>query len=191
MRIVKTGTSQAPELPVTLHEFKQHARITVDDQDLILSSYLASATENIEEQTNRAISVQAYLISFDRFPACRELRLPLGRIQSVTSVTYLDSAGAEQTWASGNYATDLNSDFSARLWPVPSSNWPSIGAYPGAIRIAVVAGFTPAQLKYSLKQAVLMKASAFDMTRAPGDDDPDAIDQAIHNLISPWVLPVW
>lgn len=66
--------------------------------------------------------------------------MPLGPLQSVSSITYVDTDGVTQTLSSGAYVVD---DKSERGWVVLASGeeWPSTYDVINAVTISFVAGY--------------------------------------------------
>lgn len=178
-----------PQLPITIEQAKAHIRSTSDTEDEILETYINAALEWAEERTNRAIAQRSYLVVNDKFPLTGWWALPLGYVDSITSVQYIDTNGATQTWSSANYELDNASDYQARLRPVPAQSWPSIGEYLSAARVTMVAGWAVDDVPYTVRQAVLMMVANFDEGRAPGDPDGMHIERAAEALLSAWRLP--
>lgn len=189
-RITRVAGSSAPQLPITLETAKLHAHITVDAEDEVLRQYLSGAVEWCEEVTHRAITQRSYLIVRDKFPR-KFWRLPLGYIDSITSIVYLDTNGAQQTWSTSSYTLDNASDSAATVRPVPSQSWPSIGEYPSSARMTVVAGWSTDNVPWSLRNAILQRFGQLVESRAPGDPEEQAMEQATRILLAPWILPIW
>lgn len=95
----------APTLePISLDEAKvQCRRGQVTDEDALIDSLIGAAREWIEAVTNRALLDQVWTLTLEDFPPDDVIVLPRPPLLSVTSVQYVDTAGATQTWASSNY----------------------------------------------------------------------------------------
>lgn len=181
-----------PQLPVTLEQVKAHLRITQDAEDELLNLYLIAAVDWCEEVTHRAINQRSYLVVDDDFPS-GDWRLPLGYIDSITSVQYIDSAGATQTWTASpeEWQLDNASDSAARLSPKPNFSWPDVGEYPSAARVTLVAGWSVDNVPTSIAMAVLKRIGQLYESRAPGDPEADIEEAATRSILAPWVLPIW
>jgi uncharacterized phiE125 gp8 family phage protein len=180
----------SPQLPITLEEVKTHLKVEDDSEDGLVYSYMLAAVKWAEERTRRAISLSDYLIVRDHFPI-GAWQLPLGKIQAITKVEYIDVDGVTQTWPSTEYETDLASDFQSRLQPKSTYSWPSTGTYLSAARVTVSAGWQPENVPYTLKQALLMKVADFYEVRAPGDPLATSLDTAADILLTGWSLPYY
>lgn len=189
-RITKVDEA-SPRLPVTLEEVKAHLRVTIDAEDALLRMYLTGAAEWVEEVTHRAVTQRSYLVVRDTFPTARPWKLPLGYVASITSVKYLDTDGAEQTWSSSLYTLDNASDQAARLLPIPGQAWPSVGDYPSSARVTMVAGWSTANVPFTIRLAILQRVAQLAESRAPGDPESEEMERATRTALAPYVLPIW
>lgn len=137
---LKLSTAPTSE-PITLTEAKQHCALdaAITDFDAQLSSYITAARQRIEDDTQRAFITQTWTAKLDCLPSeCIELyRCP---VASVSSITYVDTDGATQTWASTNYQVDTNSE-PGRIIPAYGVSWPSYREQMHAITITFIAGY--------------------------------------------------
>ncbi len=187
MRTVKTAPASAT-LPINLDDVKQHLKIEDDIEDALLNGYLAAAVEWAEEVSRRAIAQQGYAVTADRFPI-EYWPLPLGYVDSITQVEYIDNDGNTQVWDPAEYEFDNGTNYQARLRPARDSSWPSTGDYFSAAKVTMVAGFTPDLTPLTIRQAILLMTGNFYEGRAPGDPDGEEIERAASMLLSRWALP--
>lgn len=148
----------APALePVALEQAKEHLRVDIANDDLLIGSLITTARQALEQELGRALITQTFDYVLDEFPADGVIRLPRGPLQSVTSLTYIDSAGASQVWASSNYVVDLYSD-PPRLSLAPNKSWPTLQDRIAAVTVRCVAGYglTPASVPGPIQQAMLL-----------------------------------
>jgi uncharacterized phiE125 gp8 family phage protein len=68
------------------------------------------------------------------------IEIPMGPVQSITSISYLGSDGTQQTLDQANYFIVADDDGPAKLYPKYGTSWPATQAEPGAIEISFVAG---------------------------------------------------
>ncbi len=146
--------------PVDLVDARLHVRQTTADEDSLLSTLIAAARQYAETYTNRAFINQTWDWKLDGFP-CGDgtLRLPLGNVTSITSITYTDTAGASQTWSSSLYLTDLPSGPKAqlgRITPAYAQYYPSTREQVNAVAVRFVAGYGAASTSVpeSIKAAI-------------------------------------
>lgn len=91
--------------PFYLAELKALLRVDHDVDDALLSSLLTSCRQQLESVLGRALVAQTVTINRDEFPIA-EFCLPRSPALSVSSITYVDSAGATQTVATTVYTLD-------------------------------------------------------------------------------------
>lgn len=146
--------------PVSLAEAKAHLRVTHADEDGLIATYLMSARASAENYTRRALAVQTFDQSFDYdWPdnACLygRTRLVLLRspLVSVTSVTYIDTAGATQTLNPLQYQVDLT-EIEGRIEPAYNVTWPSVRDQMAAVVVRYVAGYS--QIPEPVRSAILL-----------------------------------
>jgi uncharacterized phiE125 gp8 family phage protein len=161
--------------PVSLAEAKAHLRVDVADDDALIQDEIRGARMFLERRYDRALLTQTLVLGLDAFPAwwCRppwmgwtaaaiELRPP---VQSITSVTYLDTAGSSQTVSSADYLLDKDSE-PGRLVPNLNKTWPATALLPGAVKIEFVAGVTiPELVAPDIRDALLKVVGAMYANR--------------------------
>jgi uncharacterized phiE125 gp8 family phage protein len=169
--------------PVSVAVAKSHLRVDFDDDDDLIAALISAAREMCEQKMNRAIFNQTYVLSLDQFnygdwrstiPMERRnplnfsalwesmaLRLPMPRLVSVTSITYMDTFGSPQTLDPATYSVD-NSSQPARVVPSINLSWPTTDYYvPGSVKVTYVAGSygdgaTVNTCPSSIKMAILL-----------------------------------
>lgn len=130
--------------PISLTEAKLHLRVDSTTDDALIEGLVRSARLHIEAFTRRALGQQTWDDTRDAFPCEGVWWLEKPQIQSITSITYLDTAGESQTWGSSNYLTDLPSGpFAqrARITPDYGVSWPSTYGVMNAVTVRYVAGY--------------------------------------------------
>lgn len=150
--------------PLTLADAKLHLRIdtSTTDEDALVTALIQAARETVETYTHRAIPAQTWDLKLDGFTAHEYFEdgaiwLPKPPVSSVTSVTYLDGAGASQTWtATTGWLSDLPTGpwaRRARIYPAFGVSWPATYGVPNAVTIRFVAGYTsvPEAIKAGMK----------------------------------------
>jgi uncharacterized phiE125 gp8 family phage protein len=143
--------------PLTLLDVRQQIGIVDSDdtsRDEVLSQRIISARRWAEEHMHRAIITQTWGCYLDQFPCDRggEIQL-VADLQSVSSITYVDTSGAVQTLASDQYYVDT---VAHRVCPAYGVTWPSARCQPNAIVITYVCGYglagaVPEEIKDALK----------------------------------------
>lgn len=157
-RIREKVSTAVTEEPVTSTEAKLHASVDGTDWDDFFDEKIESARIKVEAKANRALCTRTYTAKMDRFPCQSEFQLPWAPLASVTSIVYLDSAGASQTLATTVYGVDTYSE-PGRIYLKNGQVWPTTLDQPDAITIIWVAGYgaasaVPANYKTAISKLV-------------------------------------
>lgn len=145
--------------PVTLAQFKTHARIDHDDENALIEAKLVSARKYVERFIGRPLISTTYELVYDAFPV-GSITLPKAPLRSVTSVKYVAAATSlEATLSEASYTADIDSD-PGRIVP-PSAGWPATADVPNAVRIRFIAGYgdAPEDVPEPLREAILQLAA--------------------------------
>lgn len=155
--------------PVTIEEARTQARVTSSDEDESLTSYILAARMKSEIRTHRALITQTLEMRLDAFPRW-EINVPRPPLQSVTSITYVDTGGVTQTLSSTLYRTDIRSE-PGRITPAYGQIWPRARPVTGAVTITFVAGFgdDPEDVPELIRRAMLLMIT--DMREYRSDRD--------------------
>ncbi|HMR01762.1 MAG TPA: head-tail connector protein [Candidatus Competibacter phosphatis] len=142
------------EEPMTTAEAKSHLRVDSSSEDALIDAYVAAARSFYEEAIWRALITQTWALRLEQWPWGDSILLPRPPLQSVTSITYVDSDGDTNTMSSGDYTVYAQDP--GRVWLGYSKSWPSATLRPGpAITITFVAGYGDAEDVQEIdKQAV-------------------------------------
>lgn len=165
----------APGIPaVGLEELKDHLRVTHDEEDSEIATYGLAAEEAVEAELSRALITQTWVLKLDRFP-CWEIKMPRPPLQSVTSVQYLDSAGATQTLATSVYTVDTTST-PGRIHLAYEQEWPTTQDVPNAVIVTYKAGgTTAADVPHPTRQMVKLLVGEMYENRETGAADVIAL----------------
>lgn len=159
---MKASLITAPTLePVSATALADHMLLEADHPDRsngVLVDFQQSARAYAEDITRRALLTQTWDYYLDAFPSCNYIKVPFGRLQSVTHVKYTDTDGDETTMTvSTEYLVETNGDGYGRIVLPYGVTWPSDALYPSnPITIRIVCGWTaatsvPAQIKLAIK----------------------------------------
>jgi len=166
----KLITAPAVE-PVTLTEAKAQCIVETTAYDDLITSKIKSAREWVEDYTGRALVAQTWRTKLDRFPD-KFIYLNHPPLQSVTSITYIDTSGASQTLAAAAYIVDVTSE-PGRIAEAYGYTWPDTQERIGAVTIESVHGYdgtddSPYDLDgipQSIKDAILVLVTELYQTR--------------------------
>jgi uncharacterized phiE125 gp8 family phage protein len=145
--------------PVTLAQFKQHLRLNHSQQDLMLTSLLLVAREQVEADTWRSlVPITGRTITRRGFPFGDEaMYFPKPPLRGVTSITYLDANGATQTITGFRLDTLHEPGSVEPAYPLP---WPVSQDGPASVTVVYDCGYaTPDAVPASLRQAILLIAA--------------------------------
>lgn len=200
--------------PVSIAQAKIHLRVDFDEDDDLIEGLITAARELCEQKMQRAIFNQMYVLSLDqfnygdwrstipmerrnplRFSALWEsmaLRLPMPRLVSVSSITYLDNNGEQQTLDPNAYVVDASSQ-PARIVPAANLTWPTTDYYvPGSVKVTFVAGsygdgVTVNNCPSAIKQAILLLVGHWYSNREAVTEKPMTnLPLAVDALLSPY-----
>lgn len=145
----------APTLePLTVDEARAHCRIDDVAEDAYLSSLITASRQYCEKYTDRAFITQTWKLYLDSWPTQIELRKPTAI--SVTSITYVDSAGDTQTLATSVYALDSVSE-PGLVTLKHNQTWPTLRGDHNGIVVTFTAGYgaaasnVPETIKHAMK----------------------------------------
>lgn len=167
----------ATALAVTLVEAKAHLRVDTSDDDTLITAMITAATEAAEQATGRAIMAQTWELTLDAFPAALELtRVP---VDSITSVTYVDLDGTDQTLSALLYSLDNADDFGpAYVVPAYGTEWPETRDEINAVQVRYAAGYADAAaVPESIKSWIKLQVGAMYENR---ESETVGVGKAVH-----------
>lgn len=139
---------------VTLDEAKAQCRVVDTAEDGLIAGYILAARQYCESICGSAFMTQTLDAVFDGFGP---LTLPRYPVQSITSVTYLDTNSVSQTLDAENYFL-TSSLRPMHLITAYGQSWPDTYRQPGAVTVRFVAGYgsKPSDTPEPIRQAILM-----------------------------------
>jgi uncharacterized phiE125 gp8 family phage protein len=186
-RPIRSAQPTFQQEPIDLGEAKRQCGVAEDvshfDQDFV--RWIVSARRQVEHDAQMVFYTGTFVWKISQFPYGDYITIPNIRpVTSITSIAYVDSAGATQTWSASEYALDSES-----AWPIIrlayGESWPSVRGGINDITITLVAGYaTVFAMPDEFKSALILKVRSFYKT-AMGEDsrrDEEAYDRQI-NLI--------
>lgn len=161
--------------PITRVEAKLFCKVDDTTDDAIFDELIAAARERCEQVAGLALITQTWQLTAPEFPlgvidqawdeyfwsgwGRGEIRLPQPPLQSVTSITYLDTSGNQQTLSPSLYLVDTTR-WPGRIAPAYGTAWPGIRWQPNSIVVTYVAGYgaagsnVPSEIKQRLKNYI-------------------------------------
>ncbi len=193
--------------PVTLTEFKAHARIDGTNDDVYLTDILKVAREVFERDTGLYIMPQVWGFWFDRIPVqnstewwdgvregsmtqeiSRFLEIQSGPIQSIDQVSYYRTGSSvAQIFSDTLYHSDLfNCDGKVIL--NEGSSWPGSLRLTNAIKIEATLGYPAGQVPEDIKH--IIKIGTLGLYENRGDCSCDAGKSTISSMMESLVKKI-
>lgn len=173
------------DTPVSLSEVKGHCRVDHNDDDTVLTSLLNAAVAYLDGWSGvlgRCLVTQTWRQDFEAFGI---LRLPLGPVASITSVTYFDTDNVQQALSADVY-THLAGPLGDYITLKPDQSWPSAYGRPDAVSVTYVAGSAVEDVPASVKAAILLLvAHWYENREAAAAGAMSELPMAVSALISP------
>ena len=103
-RSIAVTTAPAAE-PLTTADAKAHLRVEDADDDALIAANVAAARAHVEARTGTRLYTQTVTMKAENWDDLESL--PVAPIQSITSVSYVDTGGATQTLSTSYYDARL------------------------------------------------------------------------------------
>ena len=168
-------------------EAQTHLRLSAGIDEAYITGLISVVREACENRIERTLVSTAWQLALDAFPESGVIELGMGPVISVTSVTYLDANGSEQTLDTSDWELDTFSE-PARLYRAPGVQWPTTQAAPNAVTIAYTAGYgdTAAAVPASLKHWMLLALSDLYENRSAHGEKPAVPHNFVDGLLDPY-----
>jgi uncharacterized phiE125 gp8 family phage protein len=127
--------------------------------DSLLTEYIQAAREQAEAILKRALITQTWDYYLAAWPRGKRIVLPLGNLQSVTSVSWKDTDAAETVLTvDTDYLVETNGAYCGGVVLPYSGTWPSGTLYPSKpIKVRLVCGWaTSADVPSKIKASMLL-----------------------------------
>lgn len=158
--------------PLSLAEAKSQARISIDDEDNLLNSYIVAARQAAEDHLGRGLLTQTWKLTLPEFS--ETIWLPMAApLQSVTTVKYYDTVGTLATLSSAVYIVDTTSR-PGKIMRAVNQSWPALqgGRLGGLVEITYIVGWAAKELiPERIKQGIRTYISYLDADRDGCDKD--------------------
>lgn len=180
-------TVDPAETPITLEEAKAHLRLTINDEDVLVTALIQAVTDYLDVPNGvigQALVTQTWAYSASKSTNNR-IVLPISPAQSVTAIDYYDADNVQQSLTVGDYYLFKNEDW-AYLEPKPDKKWPVTYSRPDAITVTFVCGYgAAADVPQAIKQAMLLLlAHWYENRSATTDIRLDELPMAVQSIIN-------
>jgi uncharacterized phiE125 gp8 family phage protein len=172
--IIYSNANLPATLPVSLAEMKLWLKLDADDttEDALLNSLILAATKECEGYTGLSFITRTRTIKLTSFRG-RDLILPYGPVTALTSITYTDEDGNEDTLIdAGDYTLDSASGLAkVRI----TDSWPYTNDILNNATVTYVAGYADAAAVPEVIKLAIKKRVAFHYEKR-GDEQAESKD---------------
>lgn len=149
--------TETAELPVTVEELKDHARIEHDADDALLNGYLRAATELVQEQMGRVLVSETYRLRLFQWPRGRRIRLPYPPLVSVDTFQYTKRGEGTATAVDSSIYSVLTDSEPGEIVLNPNMSWPTTELAADGIEVEFTAGYgARSNVPERVKQAIML-----------------------------------
>lgn len=136
----------------------------------LIQGYIAAATQACEDDTERALMPQTWVMQLSGFPVSGEIHLPRPPFIEVTSLAYRDASDEEAELAVSPaefQVTTRGSEAKAIVRPVSGESFPSTSTRPDAVSITFRCGFSDEedQMFQMLRAGIVRMATEMSQVR--------------------------
>ena len=171
--------------PVSVSELKSQLRITTTSQDTMLGVILNAARQYVEDYLRFSLITATWELYLDSFPKSGDcIWIQKSPVTDIVTLTYTDTAGANQTLTEGtDFTADYNS-YPCRVYEAYSKTWPGTRTIKNAVTINFKAGYADAaHVPEKYKIPILMLASS--LYENPSDEVTGTqVNQIAKNSVS-------
>ena len=170
--------------PIAVADVEAQVRASLSAETTLIDLYIKAVTAKAEGYLKRSIITQTLQLSVERFPS-GSIKLPAGPVQSISSITYLDGDGVQQTISSSLYQLGIDDT----VCPAWGESWPGVRVQPDSVKITYVAGYglavaVPAEIKAWM---LLNVASLYENRETVISGNVSELNTLADGLISPLV----
>lgn len=180
---------------VTTADAKAHLNVLHASDDDLIAALVSVAQQHLEGEDGlggvlgRAVVQHTLEMHLGGFPPEDVIRLPQPPLVSVTSVTYLDTDGDEQTLSASKYAVHIDRG-PGYIRLKPDQAWPGTqSGVDDAVRVRFVAGY--ASVPAGLRHAILLHVGHLYLNREATGDANQVLPMAWKALTDPYRTHGW
>ena len=141
------------EEPVSLVEAKAFLKVDDGAEDALITTLIGAARLHVEGVTGRALLAQSWRVVLDRWPADRQVKLPVAPFMALTEITAYDAAGVGHVVPLAQVMNEPD----RLILPATVAGMPVLRERQG-IEVDYVAGFgtEPGEVPADIRQALLL-----------------------------------
>lgn len=171
--------------PLMIGQLRDWLEITDNSNDAKLIGLIKAASLYVQKQTGLRLFTQT--VAMRRAGFAREMQLPVGPVQSITSVQYRDAMLADtlHTLPASTYAAPLGA-MRPTLQLATGQSWPSVYCAPDAVTVTAVVGFggvndMPEDIRLAM---MLLCTQWFDTRSAVSEKAQAEIPNGVRDLLA-------
>jgi uncharacterized phiE125 gp8 family phage protein len=172
--------------PVSLLEAKMQLNLDsgYTDDDTLINIYIKAARREVENLLNRALITTSKTGKLDYFYS-HEIRIPSSPLISITSLTYIDSAGSSQTLVEDTDFTVHETGIESVITPAYNESWPVTRDQKGAITIVYTCGYgaTSADVPDEVRVGIMMSVADLYRMRESYTCAQQYVNKHFHDLL--------
>ena len=179
--------------PVIMQQARDHLRVDHSEDDPVIADMLMAARVYCEAVTWRAFITQTIELYLAGFP--RVIQAPRPRLQTVTSIKYMDVDGNEQTVDAGQYEVEAKGE-PGSICLKSGNTWPAVQVgHPQPVTVRFVAGYgdTADTVPAPVRAAILIKLT--DLYEMRGSIVVGAtiaqLDHVVAALLAPYTVRIF
>ena len=174
--------------PLTIADMRAHLRLASEAEDALLADYIKAAREHVERLTGRALITQGWRLYLDSWPEGRVVRLPVGPLQNIDSITVYDASGTPHALSPDKWS--LGRELAPARVKISLDIGVSSSAMMGAeIEFSAGYGATANAVPEAFKQAIRLLVAHWFEHREEGGVVLDSIPHGVDRLVSPYKVP--
>lgn len=126
--------------PVTVAEAKRNCDVDDSHRDVDFQRWITAARKKVEHDCRRALITQTRVQRHNGIPIGSCLSLHYPPLIAVSSITYLGTDGASQTWSSSYYEVDANRT-PGTVWLTYGNVWPTVRNIQNCLTVTYTCGY--------------------------------------------------
>ena len=169
-------TVAAATMPVSTADAKLHLRVDSADEDALIARLVSAATDYVQADLGQQLVTATRRLKMDRWPTGTYYELDYPPLVTVTSITYVDTAGDTQTWSSSYYDVDV--DYKpGRVRLAYNQSWPNLRSTPNAITTTYTCGYgADSAVPENIVSAILLLVGGWFENRIPHGMSDKTVD---------------
>ena len=193
--------------PISLDEAKQYCRVEIDDDDGLIGDLITAARLEVEARHNTSLLTTDWQYTLDHFPPGGQqfqsvlpaiafgsgylgtqwrglaefaVRLPMGPVNAVQAIEYVDGSGVVRNLPLS--AVSMSGGMPCEITPAFGRVWPLTLPVKGAVNIYYTAGYglNATDVPANLRAAIKLLVAHYYEHRTDDAAEPAAIDRLIN-----------